>query len=69
MAASKSIQKQNGVVVFTETTTGISTLFDYLKAGKTTEDFLEDYCEVTLAQVLDVLELAEEQLNSVLPAE
>ncbi len=69
MAASKSIQKQNGVVVFTETTTGISTFFDYLKAGKTTEDFLEDYREVTLAQVLNVLELAEEQLNSVLPAE
>lgn len=65
MTASKSIRKQNGVVIFAGTDTAISILFDYLKAGKTTEDFLEDYPEVTFAQVLDVLELAKEQLDSI----
>jgi uncharacterized protein (DUF433 family) len=65
MAASKSVQKQNGVVVFAKTAVEVSILFNYLKAGKSTETFLEDYSPVTLEQVLDVLELAEEQLYSI----
>jgi uncharacterized protein (DUF433 family) len=69
MTASKSVQQQNGVVVFTKTDIEISILFNYLKAGKTTEIFLEDYPQVTLEQVFDVLELAEEQLNSISSAD
>lgn len=65
MTVSKSIQKQNGVVVFAGTAIEISMLFNYLKAGKPTETFLEDYREVKLEQVLDVLELAEERVNSI----
>ncbi|RYY06360.1 MAG: DUF433 domain-containing protein [Sphingobacteriaceae bacterium] len=64
MITSKSIQKQNGVVVFTGTDIEISSLFNYLKAGKSTENFLNDYREVTLAQVLDVLEMADDYINS-----
>ncbi|MGI4021430.1 MAG: DUF433 domain-containing protein [Janthinobacterium lividum] len=67
MTPSQSIQKKNDVVVFAKTDTEISILFNYLKAGKSTENFLDDYREVTLAQVLDVLELAEDQINSVVP--
>lgn len=57
-----STQKQNGTTVFTGTDTDVALLFNYLKAGKTIHAFLEDYTQVKLAQVLDILELAEENL-------
>lgn len=65
---SKSIQNQNGELVFSGTDVAVSILFNYLKAGRPTEAFLEDYPQVTLEHVLDVLELAEEQLNTVFTA-
>ncbi len=64
----RSIQNQNGEVVFAGTDIAITILFNFLKAAKTTEAFLEDYPNVTLEQVLDVLELADEQLKTILPA-
>ncbi|MGI4750035.1 MAG: DUF433 domain-containing protein [Janthinobacterium lividum] len=60
----KAIQNQNGTLVFADTDTEISILFNYLKSGKNIEIFLEDYPKVKLGQVDDVLEFAEEQLKS-----
>jgi uncharacterized protein (DUF433 family) len=40
----------------------VKNLFDYLKGGDTIETFLEDFPSVTSAQVLQVIELAEDQL-------
>ena len=62
--ASASIENQNGELVFTGTATSVSIFFNYLKAGRNTETFLEDYPKVRLHQVLDVLETAEQQLNN-----
>ncbi len=59
----KSIQNQNGILVFADTNTEISILFNYLKSGKNIEAFLEDYAKVKLSQVDEVLEFAEEQLK------
>ncbi len=63
-SALKSTENQNGELVFTGTDTAVSILFNYLKAGKNIEYFLEDYPEVQLAQVNDVLEAAEDQLKA-----
>lgn len=60
----KAIQNQNGILVFADTDTEISILFNYLKSGKNTETFLEDYPKVKLNQIDEVLEFAEEQLKS-----
>lgn len=63
-SASKSIDNQNGELVFTGTNTAVSIFFNYLKAGRNTETFLDDYPKVHLQQILDLLELAEQQLNN-----
>lgn len=63
LAELKFLENQNGEVVFAGTDVAVSILFNYLKAGRKTEAFLEEYPKVSLEQVLDVLELAEEQLN------
>ncbi len=60
----KAIRNQNGILVFADTDTEISILFNYLKSGKNTEAFLENYPKVKLNQVDEVLEFAEEQLKS-----
>jgi len=62
---SEQFQNQNGTLVFTGTNTEITTLFNYLKAGRSIETFLEDYLQVKLDQVLDLLELAEDQLKAI----
>ena len=59
-----STKNQNGELVFAGTATSVSIFFNYLKAGRNTETFLEDYPKVKLQQVLDVLETAEQQLNN-----
>lgn len=64
LSESDSIQNQNGNLVFTGTKTAISIFFNYLKSGRNLEDFLEDYPEVKINQVNEVLEMAENQLNS-----
>jgi uncharacterized protein (DUF433 family) len=63
VSALKSIENQNGELVFAGTDTAISIFFNYLKAGRNTETFLEDYSKVHLQQVLDLLEQAEQQFN------
>lgn len=63
-SALKSTENQNGELVFAGTDTAVSILFNYLKAGKNIEYFLEDYPKVQLAQVNDVLEAAEDQLKA-----
>lgn len=64
LIASASIENQNGELVFSGTDTAVSIFFNYLKAGRNTENFLEDYPKVHLQQVLNLLELAEQQLNN-----
>ena len=68
LAELKSLQSQNGEVVFAGTDVAVSILFNYLKAGRKTQAFLDEYQKVTLEQVMDVLELAEEQLNNAFSA-
>ncbi len=65
LSSSDLIQNQNGTLVFIGTNTEITTLFNYLKAGRSIETFLEDYLQVKLDQVLDLLELAEDQLKAI----
>ncbi|RZK20289.1 MAG: DUF433 domain-containing protein [Flavobacterium sp.] len=64
LAQSSSIKHQNGNLIFSDTDIAISILFNYLKAGRSLEDFLEDYPQVKINQVNEVLEIAEEQLNT-----
>jgi len=64
LSESDSIQTHNGNLVFAGTKTEISILFNYLKSGRNMEDFLEDYSEVKINQVNEVLETAEDQLKS-----
>lgn len=64
LSKSDSIQNNNGNLVFAGTKTEISILFNYLKSGRNIEDFLEDYSEVKINQVNEVLETAEDQLKS-----
>jgi uncharacterized protein (DUF433 family) len=42
---------QGGTPVFTNTRVPVKNLFDYLKAGDTTEEFLNDFPSVTKEQV------------------
>ena len=55
-AISKSPDILGGTPVFQGTRVPIKTLFDYLEAGDTIEDFLEQFPSVKKDQVLEVLE-------------
>ncbi|RYE28103.1 MAG: DUF433 domain-containing protein [Sphingobacteriaceae bacterium] len=68
LSKSDSLQNQNGNLTFFGTDIAVSILFNYLKAGRNLEDFLEDYPNVKISQVNEALELAEEQLNLVFKA-
>ena len=46
---------QSGEPVFTNTRVPIKNLFDYLKAGHTLNDFLEDFPSVTKEYAIQVL--------------
>ncbi len=46
---------QSGEPVFTNTRVPIKNLFDYLKAGHSLNDFLEDFPSVTKEQAIQVL--------------
>jgi uncharacterized protein (DUF433 family) len=52
-------EKMGGVMVFKETRVPVRNLFDYLKAGESVKDFLEDFPSVSYEQVLNVLQKAE----------
>lgn len=51
-----------GTPVFADTRVPIQTLFDYLKAGESVDDFLDGFPTVTRAQVIGLLEEAGKQL-------
>ncbi|MEM6297121.1 MAG: DUF433 domain-containing protein [Bacteroidota bacterium] len=50
---------QSGEPVFTETRVPIKNLFDYLKSGDTTEEFLRDFPSVKPSQVVALLDFFE----------
>lgn len=60
------IQQSNeilgGTPVFTGTRVPIRNLIDYLRAGQTIDEFLDDFPTVSRDQVLQVLTVAEEML-------
>lgn len=45
-----------GALVFAGTRVPVATLFDYLEAGKSIDDFLEGFRTVKRVQVIDLLE-------------
>jgi uncharacterized protein (DUF433 family) len=49
----------NGVMVFINTRVPVRNLFDYLVAGETVKDFLEDFPTVSFDQVRLLLQSAE----------
>jgi uncharacterized protein (DUF433 family) len=52
----------SGVPVFSGTRVPIQTLFDYLKAGESIDDFLEGFPTVTREQVISLLAEFEKEL-------
>ena len=54
---------QSGEPVFTETRVPVRNLFDYLKAGDTTEEFLRDFPSVKKEQVVELLNFFENIFN------
>jgi uncharacterized protein (DUF433 family) len=54
---------QSGEPVFTNTRVPVKNLFDYLKAGHTLNDFLEDFPSVTQQQAIEVIEHFENLLQ------
>jgi len=51
------LEKMSGTPCFTATRVPVSHLFDYLEAGDSVGEFLNDFPTVTREQVLGVLEL------------
>ena len=54
---------QSGEPVFTNTRVPVKNLFDYLKAGHSLSNFLEDFPSVTKEHAIQVLEYFENLLN------
>jgi uncharacterized protein (DUF433 family) len=54
---------QSGTPVFFNTRVPVKNLFDYLKAGDTLEEFLDDFPSVSRQQAVEVLQLAENILT------
>ena len=54
----------SGTPVFNSTRVPIKNLFDYLETGETIETFLQDFESVSREQVLKVLELSEQLIQS-----
>jgi len=53
---------QGGTPVFTGTRVPVKNLIDYLEAGDSLEEFLEDFPSVTREQAVGALEIAKEAL-------
>ena len=53
---------QGGAVVFVGTRVPLKNLIDYLEAGDSLEEFLDDFPSVTREQAVAALELAQEAL-------
>ena len=54
---------QSGTPVFFNTRVPIKNLFDYLKGGNSTKEFLEDFPSVKKEQVFAIIELAENSVT------
>jgi uncharacterized protein (DUF433 family) len=54
----------SGTPVFSGTRVPLQTLFDYLKAGESIDQFLEGFPTVTKVQVIALLEQARENLTN-----
>lgn len=54
---------QSGEAVFTGTRVPVKSLFDYLKAGDSLEEFLNDFPSVKKIQVLELLTFFEHFFN------
>ncbi len=54
---------QSGEPVFTDTRVPVKNLFDYLKAGHSLNEFLEDFPSVKKEQAIQVIEHFENLLN------
>ena len=54
---------QSGEPVFSNTRVPVKNLFDYLKAGHSLDQFLEDFPSVTKKQAIEVLEHFENLLH------
>jgi uncharacterized protein (DUF433 family) len=54
---------QSGTPVFYNTRVPVKNLFDYLKAGDTLEEFLDDFPSVSKQQAVEVLQMAENMLT------
>ncbi len=54
---------QSGEPVFTDTRVPVKNLFDYLKAGDTLEEFLQDFPSVKKEQVIELLTFFENIFN------
>jgi uncharacterized protein (DUF433 family) len=54
---------QSGEPVFSNTRVPVKNLFDYLKAGHSLNEFLEDFPSVTKEQSVQVIEHFENLLN------
>ena len=57
-------KKVGGVMVFKGTRVPVRNLFDYLKAGESVKEFLEDFPSVSYEQVREVLQKAETIVES-----
>ncbi len=53
---STSPEIMGGTPVFVGTRVPVETLFDYLKAGETIDDFIDGFPSVTKEQVIELLE-------------
>ncbi len=61
---SRSQEIMGGTPVFSGTRVPVQTLFDYLEAGETIDDFLEGFPSVTRDQVVALLEGAKSRMIS-----
>ena len=52
-----------GTPVFTDTRVSVATLLDYLEAGSTLRDFLEDFPTIRLKQSIAILETLRTQIT------
>jgi uncharacterized protein (DUF433 family) len=59
---SRSPDVMGGTVVFPGTRVPLQTLFDYLAAGESIDDFLEGFPSVTREQVIAFLEEAKDRV-------
>ena len=61
---STSAEVMGGAPVFTGTRVPVQTLFEYLQAGDTIDEFLDGFPTVSREQVLDLLEAARVRVSA-----